>query len=103
MLSALPYLLGEVTGPLAVLCQAKLSTPKQMCQPPKGSGNFIHQKDSVLLKSRVFSDLICELCVESAWDRLAGELRQVPRDLGASVPTCRRGPARPSWCSPRMK
>lgn len=52
----LPHLLGEVTGLLAILCQANLGMPHQMCPSLKKSGKCFHQEDLVLLKSRVFSE-----------------------------------------------
>ena len=45
--------LGEVAALPAILCQIKLTTPKQ-CQPPKRSGNAIHQEYLVLLKHEYF-------------------------------------------------
>lgn len=66
----LPHLLEAVTGRLAILCQAKLGTPNQMCPLLEKSGKCIDQEDFVLLKSQMFSEAhlwaVCWVGVESS-------------------------------------
>ena len=45
--------LGEVASTPGIPCQIKFTAPKQY-QPPKRSGNAIHQEDLVLLKHECF-------------------------------------------------
>ena len=52
VLLVLLCLLGEATDPFAIMCQAKLSTSKEMCQSLKGSGKCIDLKDLVLLSMK---------------------------------------------------